>query len=148
MNTTMKINDKKYTIEITKTFAQKASRVGTPEYHELLEVRRNFPKYKVVIQKAASKDSYKGLTYAYMEKYIKAHDDETGSLMAEFKELRGKDDDGEEAMAESLSYGEIKMWFLAAFPEVKKFHEDRADRIKKIKEANKKAAAEKAKKAA
>ena len=37
--TTMKINEKKFTIEITKTFAQKASRVGSPEYFELLEVR-------------------------------------------------------------------------------------------------------------
>ena len=45
--TTMKI--KNDTIEITKTFAQKAARVGSPEYFELLEVRHNFPKFKVFL---------------------------------------------------------------------------------------------------
>ena len=65
--TTMKINEKKNTIEITKTFAQKAARVGSPEYFELLEVRHNFPKFKVVVNQTKSKDSFKGLTYEYME---------------------------------------------------------------------------------
>ena len=60
--TTININHKNFTIEISKTFAQKSSRVGTPEYYELLEVRHNFPKFKVVVAKTKSKDSYKGLT--------------------------------------------------------------------------------------
>ena len=143
--TTMKINEKKNTIEITKTFAQKAARVGSPEYFELLEVRHNFPKFKVVVNQTKSKDSFKGLTYAYMEKYIKAHDDKEGSNMAVFNELRGKGDDAEGAMADSMSYGEIKLWFLDTYPEIKNFHESRADRIKAIKEKQKKAAEEKAK---
>ena len=53
---TMKINEKKFTIEVTKSFAQKASRVGSPEYYELLEVRHNFPKFKVVVNQTKSKD--------------------------------------------------------------------------------------------
>ena len=145
--TTMKINEKKFTIEITKTFAQKASRVGSPEYFELLEVRHNFPKFKVVVNQTKSKDSFKGLTYEYMKKYILAHDDEKGSIMAIFHELRGNvvsEDD--ELQAESLTYGEIKMWLLDTYPEIKNFHESRADRIKAIKEKQKKAAEEKAKK--
>ena len=76
---TMKINEKKFTIEVTKSFAQKASRVGSPEYYELLEVRHNFPKFKVVVNQTKSKDSFKGLTYEYMKKYIQTHDDEKGS---------------------------------------------------------------------
>lgn len=113
--TTMKINEKKFTIEITKTFAQKASRVGSPEYYELLEVRHNFPKLKVVINQTKSKDSFKGLTYEYMKKYIQTHDDGKGSNMAVFNELRGKGDDAEGAMADSMSYGEIKLWLLPLF---------------------------------
>ena len=101
--TTMKINEKKNTIEITKTFAQKAARVGSPEYFELLEVRHNFPKFKVVVNQTKSKDSFKGLTYEYMEKYIKAHDDKEGSNMAVFNELRGKGDDAEGARKASFS---------------------------------------------
>ena len=143
--TTMKINEKKLTIEVTKSFYQKANRVGTPEYHELMEVRRNFPMYRVVVKQTKSKDSFKGLTYAYMEKYILAHDDKEGSNMAVFNELRGKGDDAEGAMADSMSYGEIKLWFLDTYPEIKNFDESRADRIKAIKEKQKKAAEEKAK---
>ena len=145
--TTMKI--KNNTIEITKTFAQKAARVGSPEYFELLEVRHNFPKFKVVVNQPKSKDSFKGLTYEYMNKYILAHDDEKGSIMAIFHELRGNVvSDDEELQVESLTYGEIKMWFLDTYPEIKNFHESRADRIQAIKEKQKKAAEAKAKKAA
>ena len=64
--------------------------------------------------------------------------------MAVFNELRGKGDDAEGAMADSMSYGEIKLWFLDTYPEIKNFHESRADRIKAIKEKQKKAAEEKA----
>ena len=102
--TTMKINEKKNTIEITKTFAQKAARVGSPEYFELLEVRHNFPKFKVVVNQTKSKDSFKGLTYEYMAKYIKAHDDKEGSNMAVFNELRGKGDDAESAKCLSSAF--------------------------------------------
>ena len=144
--TTMKINEKKNTIEITKTFAQKAARVGSPEYYELLEVRHNFPKFKVVVNQTKSKDSFKGLTYEYMAKYILAHDDKEGSNMAVFNELRGTIVEGDdELQAESLTYGEIKLWFLDTYPEIKNFHESRADRIKAIKEKQKLAAEAKAK---
>lgn len=145
---TMKINEKKFTIEVTKSFAQKASRVGSPEYYELLEVRHNFPKFKVVVNQTKSKDSFKGLTYEYMKKYIQTHDDEKGSNMAVFMELRGKSEEADEAQADSMSYGEIKLWFLDTYPEIKNFHESRADRIQAIKEKQKKAAEAKAKKAA
>lgn len=143
--TTMKINEKKFAIEITKTYAQKANRVGSPEYYELLEVRRNFPNFKVVVKQTKSKDSFKGLTYAYMEKYILAHDDKEGSNMAIFNELRGKSTAADEAQADSLTYGEIKLWFLDTYPAIKNFHESRADRIKAIKEKQKLAAEAKAK---
>ena len=144
--TTMKINEKKNTIEITKTFAQKAARVGSPEYYELLKVRKENPSCTVEIKQTKSKDSFKGLTYEYMKKYILAHDDEDGSTMAIFHELRGavvSEDD--ELQAESLSYGEIRLWFLDTYPEIKNFHQSREDRIKSIKEKQKKAAEAKAK---
>ena len=65
-------------------------------------------------------------------------------------ELRGKSEEADEAQADSLSYGEIKLWFLDTYPEIKNFHESRADRIQAIKEKQKqqKAAEAKAKKAA
>ena len=120
--TTMKI--KNDTIEITKTFAQKAARVGSPEYYELLKARKENPSCTVDVKQTKSKDSFKGLTYEYMKKYILAHDDEKGSIMAIFHELRGNvvsEDD--ELQAESLTYGEIKMWFLTQYPEIEKMSE-------------------------
>ena len=60
-----------------------------------------------------------------IEKYIMAHDDEEKSIMAEYKSLRGMSDEAEAACAESLSYGEIKAWFLKEFPEIAEFHKKR-----------------------
>ena len=150
--TAITINAKNHTIELTKTFATASSKFGTDEYNLLQMARKDYPNYKVVtiVRKAPKNDkpTFKGLTYEYMEKYIKAHDDKEGSNMAVFNELRGKGDDAEGAMADSMSYGEIKLWFLDTYPEIKNFHESRANRIKAIKEKQKKAAEEKAKKAA
>ena len=132
--TTMKI--KNNTIEITKTFAQKAARVGSPEYYELLKVRQENPSCTVEVKQTKSKDSFKGLTYEYMKKYILAHDDEKGSIMAIFHELRGNvvsEDD--ELQAESLTYGEIKMWFLTQYPEIEKARQNIDEIIAKAKEA-------------
>ena len=64
-STEAKINEKKLTIEVTKTFHQKASRVGSPEYYELLKVCKENPSYTVEVKQTKSKDSFKGLTYEY-----------------------------------------------------------------------------------
>jgi hypothetical protein len=70
-----------------------------------------------------NKEATKGLTYAYMEKYIEAHDDEEKSIMAEYRVLRGLDDD----LAESMSYAEIKGWFFDTFPAVAEFQKKREE---------------------
>ena len=121
------INSKKGTIEITKKFEKLASRFGSEEYKALQEARRDNPNYKVVIKtsSAKKKESYKGLTYAYMEMYIKAHDDENNSIMAVYEDLRAISVEAQEALAESASYHEVKEWFLHQFPAIAKFHEKR-----------------------
>ena len=87
--TTLSINNKKHTIEMTKKFAKEAAKFGTNEYQALQEARRDYPKYKVVIAaRKHAKVTYKGLTCEYMKKYIVAHDDEKGTIMAEYKVLR------------------------------------------------------------
>lgn len=121
------INSKKGTIEITKKFEKLASRFGSDEYKALQEARRDNPKYKVVIKttSAKKKESYKGLTYTYMETYIKAHDDEDKSIMSMYEDLRAISVEAQEALAESASYHEVKEWFLHQFPAIAKFHEKR-----------------------
>lgn len=68
------INERNKTLEITKNFAAAASRFGSDEYMELKAARSEFPTFKVVTKTISrkSKDSFKGLTYEFMENYIKS----------------------------------------------------------------------------
>ena len=120
---------KKNAIEMTKKFAKAAAKFGSPEYKQLQEARREYPTFsvKTVSQKPATKkNTFKGLTYEYMEMYIQKHDDAEKSIMAEYLMLRGMTDEAEEALAESFTYLEMKDWFLKKFPAIASFHEARA----------------------
>ena len=119
--TNITINTKNNTLVITKKFEKAASRFGTPEYKELKEARADFPNFKVVVRTVKQKkETYKGLTYEYMEKYISRHDKD-GQIMEEFKIMRGLTEDS----MKKGSYVEIKKWFLGIYEEFEKFHEDR-----------------------
>ena len=124
----MTINYITMTIEMTKAESKAAGKVGTEAFKEMLSLMQQFPNYKIqVIAKAATKKScdYKGLTYAYMEKYIKAHDNDKHTIMAEYEDLRGESDAAKDVLADSFTYQEIKNWFLGKFPEIRGFHEMR-----------------------
>ena len=123
--TNITINDKKMTIEMTKAVANRAKKFNTVEYKDLQMVRKDYPNYTVVIKtstKKNNKNQFKGLTYNYMEKYIEAHDDDEQSIMNEYLDMRALSEDAQEAMADALSYGEIKAWFLDKYPQIKEFH--------------------------
>ena len=123
--TNITINDKKMTIEMTKAVANRAKKFNTVEYKDLQMVRKDYPNYTVVIKASAKKNNknqFKGLTYNYMEKYIEAHDDDEQSIMNEYLDMRALSEDAKEAMADALSYGEIKAWFLDKYPQIKEFH--------------------------
>ena len=129
----MFINERKMVIEVSKKFAAAASKYGTQEYKDLQEVRRDYPNFKVVTitrKVTTQKDSYKGLTYTYMETYIKAHDDDKNSIMSEYEMLRGISKAAQEALAEPCSYNEMKNWFLKKFTEIADFHKMREELLK------------------
>lgn len=121
-------------IEMTKTEAKAAGKPNTAEYNTLLELMKSFPGYQIEIVKSVKKvDRFKGLSFDYMEVYIKSHGEEK---LAEFYELRGLDESGKKKeLAVVASYGEIKMWFLNEFPEIEKM----ADNVNKIIEETRKA---------
>ena len=126
----MFINERKMVIEVSKKFAAAASKYGTQEYKDLQEVRRDYPNFKVVTitrKVTTQKDTYKGLTYTYMETYIKAHDE---SIMAEYEMLRGISQEAKDALAEPCSYNEMKNWFLKKFPAIADFHKTRENLLK------------------
>ena len=73
-------------------------------------------------------DHFKGLTYEYMENYIK---DNRESLLSIFYALCGRDEEGNKVkLAAAASYGEVRMWFLTEFPEIEQMSADVKEIIK------------------
>ena len=136
------INDKNRSIEISKKFADEARKFGSTEYKELLEARQAFPKYRVVVRKGGkTRDNFKGLTYDYMENYIKIKEEarkkeiqkqmeenpdmkeepknEYTAILLDFYTLCGKDENGDDyEFSATATYGEVKKWFREKFPEI------------------------------
>ena len=153
--TSIQINHKNNTIEMTKKFYTESCKYGTDEYKTLQEVRRDYPGYTPVVakNKKSSEDTldvFKGLNFEYMELYIMKHDDEDKSIMAEFKMMRAEDDASKAVGAKSESFLTIRDWFLDKYPAVREFHEKRGrivGELRKKKEAEKNAKLEAAKNA-
>lgn len=117
MKNTLKINHENRTLVMDRTFAKAASFVGSNEYNLLQDARRDYPTYQVTlrsIKKKEDKESYRGLTYQYMENYIACHANAI-KIMEEYKELRLQ------AECHSIRYPNIKKWFLAKYPEIAQF---------------------------
>lgn len=131
--TNLKINDRKKTIEMTKAFAKKASYYGTEEYIALKNAKADNPTYRpITVSTKRTKPTFKGLTFDYMEHYIKVHDDKEKSIMAEYNRFRGKSNESKEMLADTMSYGAIKKWFLAKFPEFEQFHDNRSKNYENV----------------
>ncbi len=131
------INERNNTLVITKKFEKAANKFGSPEYKELKEAKADFPNFKVVVRNTKKKEeTYKGLTYEYMKKYIEKHDVE-GKIMDEFKIRTGQTEDS----MKKGSYVGVKKWFLSIYPEFEAFHTDRqeaaAEEIEKARAAAK-----------
>jgi len=124
--TTITVSARTHSLVLTKSFAAKAAIFGSDEYKMLQEARRDYPGYKVTVGKTKeAKNIYAGLDYAYMEKYIAAHDKD-GSIMAEYQMLRGESEEAKAINARSASFLEIRSWFLKTFPAIEEFYTKRA----------------------
>ena len=105
-----------------KTFAKNAQIVGSAEYDMLQRARSDYATYSVVtrqIKRNLNKESYRGLTYQYMEDYIAAHEDyETAkAVLDELEEMRLIS----QCHSKAFRYPTIKKWFLERYPEVRNF---------------------------
>ena len=130
----IRVNDEMGTIEITKAFANDAKYYGTEAYRTLQNVRHDYPGYRIEVKAVAKKVDYlKGLTFDFMEKYIRNNSNE--EMLAAFFQLCGKTEEGEEQeLAAAATYGQIKSWFLMQFPELNvKFQRDNINAILKRK---------------
>ena len=135
--TNITINERRRELVITKKFEKAASRFGSPEYLELREAKNDNIGFKVVVRTNGKnkKETFKGLDYAYMEKYIIAHDDEEETIMKEFEMMRATSEEAKALLVEPASYFEVKEWFLATFPEIAEFHKKREAIMERIQKA-------------
>ena len=99
--------------QVTKVFATPARIFGTPEYKLWKEYRKDFPEAQMVtktIKKNATKRTYKNLTYANMERFLKSQDN-ADQLLKEFKVKK------EAAAIQQNPYRAVLAWFLQTFPD-------------------------------
>ena len=116
-NAIIYINDTE--AQVTKAFAKQARIFGTPEYKLWKEYRKDFPEAQMVtktIKKNATKRTYKNLTYANMERFLKSQDN-ADQLLKEFKVKK------EAAAIQQNPYRAVLAWFLAKFPKYDEYKE-------------------------
>ena len=109
-------------IEMNTTFAKEMRNPLSDEYALLQKTKMENPGFTVSrrqIKSNPKKDTYKGLTYEYMKKYIKLHEtkEEAEKVIAYLEDqiLISK------CHSQRLRYPTIKKWFLAKYPEVAEF---------------------------
>lgn len=122
MKNILKVNFEKKAIIMYRTFAKKCADTRSEEYAQLQRVRADYPNFTIstrTCRKNESKESYKGLTYAYMEHYILTHEDKDTVLevLDTYNEMRLI----AECHSKSRRYPAIKRWFLAKYPEIVEF---------------------------
>ena len=107
-------------ISISSAFAKKAFVHGTAEYAQLMDVRRDFPDFRLVTRQFktnTAQEHYLGLNYNYMRDYIRAHEENPAPVLDELEEMIGIS----KCHSRGKRYPTIKKWFLAAYPEVAEF---------------------------
>ena len=109
-------------IIMDRTFAKNAAIVGSREYNLLQACRRDYPEYTVVrreIKKRPNQERYNGLSYKFMEDYIRSHEtaETVHAILDEFEEMKLVS----KGHSRAFRYPTIKHWFLQQYPEFVQF---------------------------
>ena len=92
-----------------------ASQFGTPEFHQMMEMRQKFPGYTFQEQKLKSnpdRQTYGKLTYDAMRDFIEGHVQEDAARAAALKEYEAVK---KLALAQRAAYAYVKKWFLGRY---------------------------------
>ena len=106
---------------VSKRFLKAASVLGSPEYKLLQQARMENPGFTVVprdIKKAEGKNTYRNLSFANMEMYIRETCGADSQVMKEFGRVK------ELAKIQNGPYAYVKTWFLKMFPDYQKLAAD------------------------
>ena len=110
------INYPERTITLSSAFERKAFTPGTAEYAQLMEVRHEFPDFRLATRQFktnTTQDRYKGLTYDYMRWYIgKAEGENAAAVLIGLEALI----DISKGHSKGKRYPEVKKWFLNRYP--------------------------------
>ena len=123
----MKVNMFERKIVLTKKEMSAASRYGSDAYKELQNARRDNPGFQVIVathKVKTQRETYKGLTYEYMERYIDSHDDDERTIWAEYKMYRGQPLDPADKLPVAYTYKQMQTWFLDKYEAIAKFYKD------------------------
>ena len=127
MKNTLRFDHDARCIVMDRTFYKNSSNIRFEEYGMLQRARQDYPTYTPVIKRIKrnpDKETYRGLTYAYMERYIESHAN-AEATMAEYRELRLIS----ECHCKARRYPKIKKWFLEKYPEIEKFGFEETDDV-------------------
>ena len=119
MKNTLRFDHDARCIVMDRTFYKNSSNIRFEEYAMLQRARQDYPTYTPVIKRIKrnpNKETYKGLTYTYMERYIESHDN-ADKIMEEYREKRLIS----ECHGKARRYPAIKKWFLEQYPEIEQF---------------------------
>lgn len=123
-------------IEMTKKEAKEAGKLNTEKFTELRSYMAMYPGFEIQIKAPVRrKVEFRGLDYKYMREYIRNHDDEKRTIMAEFNTLIAQDKkSGKEGCEylEATGYLDVRDWFLAKFPEIKQYKEEHENKVQEI----------------
>ena len=110
--TTIRINAVTSEITMTKTTAQRAGSIGTKEYEQLAQAKRDFPDFTIKITAPKmKKDGSRGLTIDFMEKLIKAMTNNDEQASNSFKAVR------ELYQNTNFRFSKPKEYFLSQYPD-------------------------------
>lgn len=108
------------TITLTKKFYEMAKNYGSFENELLKELKEEYPSMKIEVRRVQTssnrKNPNKGLTIAYMRKFVKIMDFDN---LANFKAVEVEA--AELSMNNAEKYIYIKDWFLENYPNYKSF---------------------------
>ena len=128
MRNYLKVDDKNRRLVMDRTFNHNRRIVGSKEYDLLQRAKADHPTYDVTIRHIKSnpeKQAYKHLTYEYMYEYVSKHP-KAEERKKELDEMILR------ARCHLEKYGNVKKWFLAAYPDISDFTPAQYEETRKI----------------
>ena len=103
-------------IIVTKSFLKEAGIIGSTEYTELTQLRKDFPDFTVVqreINRKQGKKAYGKLNYKKMAEFIETQEEENApAVLAEFEKVQ------QLSKVHNGPYAFVKTWFLNRYKDV------------------------------